>query len=67
MAEVSREEFDALAARITEVENRQDAHAVVIAAALQRVEGRLTRVEDTLVELVTLTRAIARRVGLNDA
>lgn len=105
--EVSREEFDALVARVRAAEERQDAHAVVVAAALQRLagrfdafeagvdrrfdavdqrfdvvdqrmgamEGRLGRIEDRLdgiddrldglQQLVPLTRAIARHVGLD--
>lgn len=64
---VSRDEFDALASRVRDVEQRQDAHAVVVAAALQRVESRLDVVDARLGELVPLVRAIARRLDVEGA
>jgi hypothetical protein len=44
VSDVSRSEFEALADRVAELEQRQDAHAVVVAPALQRSRHGLGRV-----------------------
>jgi hypothetical protein len=48
VSDVSRSEFDALATRVFEFEQRQDAHAGVVAAAIQRLDGRLGQVDQRL-------------------
>jgi hypothetical protein len=75
---VSREEHDALARRVQQLEDSFDAHRIVIISAVQRVEGKVDdisgKVDDisdrmdtaiaALVGHTTLLRAIARHIGL---
>jgi len=68
---VSREEHEALARRVQQLEDRFDAHRIVIISAVQRVErkvdvlsGQMDTAIVTLGDNTTLLRSIARHIGL---